>query len=533
MLDALYYPYPSRRSVVYGTRGMVVTSQPLAAQAGLDILKKGGNAIDAAIAAAGCLTVVEPTSNGIGGDAFALVWAKDKLYGLNASGPAPLSISGNKLIEKGYNTMPQYGWIPVNVPGIPAAWAGLSQRFGRLSLVKVLQPAIEYAEKGYPVSPIISELWQECFRLYKNLKGEEFKHWFYTFALKDRAPLAGEVWRCPKLAQTLQEIAETYAESFYRGKLAQKIDDFSTQYGGYLRGIDLANYYPQWVEPIKTDYRGYEVWELPPNGQGVVALMALNILKGFEFTANQSLHTYHHQIEAIKLAFAEGLKYITDPRYMKVSVNDLLADSFAQEKRRLIEDRAIEIPASAVNRGGTVYLATADSEGNMVSYIQSNYLGFGSALVVPDTGISLHNRGHIFSLDPKHANFLQPGKKTYHTIIPGFLTKDRRPVGSFGVMGGYVQPQGHVQVLMNTIDFQLNPQAALDAPRWQWIAGKTIEVEPQFPEAIAQALARKGHTIKRTLGDSMFGRGQIIWRDKNGVLIGATEPRADGVVAAW
>jgi gamma-glutamyltranspeptidase/glutathione hydrolase len=513
---------------------MVATSQPLAAQAGLDILKKGGNAIDAAISTAACLTVVEPTSNGIGGDAFAQVWTKGKLYGLNASGPAPQKISIEALKKAGHKELPKHGMIPINVPGAPSAWAALSKRFGRLPLTEVIGPAILYAEEGFPVSPVINKLWQDGFRTYKTQKGEEFRHWFELFAPNNRPPAIGEVWRSPQHARTLQSIAETNAESFYRGELAEKIDQFFKKYNGYLTKEDLADYQPEWVDPIKVNYRGYDVWEIPPNGHGLVALMALNILKGFDFTDKETVETYHRQIEAIKLAFADGLKYITDARKMTVKVEDLLSDAFAAERRRLIGRDALQPEPGRPASSGTVYLATADAEGNMVSYIQSNYKGFGSGMVVPGTGIALHNRGHNFSFDPTHDNRLEPGKKPYHTIIPGFLTKDNKAVGPFGVMGAFIQPQGHVMVVMNTVDFHLNPQAALDAPRWQWMEGKTVEIEPLFPEYIAETLNRRGHDLKRaTIGATSFGRGQIIWRNEEGVLAGATEPRTDGTVAAW
>ena len=532
--NPLYHPYPSRRSVVFARKGMVATSQPLAAQAGLDILKKGGNAIDAAISTAACLTVVEPTSNGIGGDAFAQVWTKGKLYGLNASGPAPQKISIEALKKAGHKELPKHGMIPINVPGAPSAWAALSKRFGRLPLTEVFGPAILYAEEGFPVSPIINKLWQDGFKTYKTQKGEEFRHWFELFAPNNRPPAIGEVWRSPQHARTLQSIAETNAESFYRGELAEKIDQFFKKYNGYLTKEDLADYQPEWVDPIKVNYRGYDVWEIPPNGHGLVALMALNILKGFDFTDKETVETYHRQIEAIKLAFADGLKYITDARKMTVKVEDLLSDAFAAERRRLIGRDALQPEPGRPASSGTVYLATADAEGNMVSYIQSNYKGFGSGMVVPGTGIALHNRGHNFSFDPTHDNRLEPGKKPYHTIIPGFLTKDNKAVGPFGVMGAFIQPQGHVMVVMNTVDFHLNPQAALDAPRWQWMEGKTVEIEPLFPEYIAETLNRRGHDLKRaTIGATSFGRGQIIWRNEEGVLAGATEPRTDGTVAAW
>jgi len=532
--DALQYNYTSQRSVVYGKNGMVATSQPLAAQAGLDILKKGGNAIDAAIATAACLTVVEPTSNGIGGDAFALVWTEGKLHGLNSSGPAPRSISIEALQSKGYKEIPKFGMIPVTVPGAPAAWVELSKRFGRLPFAEVLKPAIKYAEEGYPISPYVKKSWDRAYKIYKKeLKGEEFKYWFETFAREGRPPEMGEIWNSPDHAETLISIAETDGESFYRGRIAERIDDFFKKHGGYLRKEDLENFKPEWVDPIKVNYRGYDVWEIPPNGQGVIALIALNILKGLDFVEKDCLQTYHLQIEAMKLAFADGQKYITDSNRMKVEIKDLLSDEYGARRRKLIGKEALTPEAGEPDKGGTVYLATADGEGNMVSFIQSNYMGFGSGIVVPGTGISMQNRGHNFSFNRDHDNCLEPDKRTYNTIIPGFLTRDNKPIGPFGVMGGFMQPQGHVQVIMNTIDFGLNPQAALDAPRWQWIKDRTIHVEHKLENHIAQALIRKGHDIKVQVDPIGFGRGQIIWRNEEGVLCGGTEPRTDGTIAAW
>lgn len=528
-------PYPSQRTAVIANRGMVATSQPLAAQAGLDILKKGGNAIDAAIATAATLTVVEPTSNGIGSDAFALVWVKGELYGLNGSGPAPKSISIEAIKERGHEQMPSHGFLPVTVPGTPSAWAELSKRFGKLSLKEVLQPAIDYAENGYPLTPILGKYWEYAYRNYKQrFTDEEFQSWFETFAPNGRAPKVGEIWKSEGHAATLRSIAETNGESFYRGELADKIDAFSKKYNGFLSKEDLVAYKAEWVQPIKVNYRGYDVWEIPPNGQGLVALLALNIAKGFEFQAKDTVETYHKQIEAMKLAYTDGKAYITEPKDMPITVEELLSESYGESRRAEIGENAITPNPYQPPRGGTVYLATADSEGNMVSFIQSNYMGFGSGLVVPGTGIALQNRGHDFSLNPEHPNALKPGKKTYHTIIPGFLTKGDQAVGPFGVMGGYMQPQGHMQVVMNTVDFHLNPQAALDAPRWQWVGDKKVQVEPQFPNHLAQALVRKGHQIEVTVDTGGFGRGQIIWRDpETGVLMGGTESRTDGSIAAW
>jgi gamma-glutamyltranspeptidase / glutathione hydrolase len=533
--DFQHHPYPSQRMTVTARKGMVATSQPLAAQAGLDMLKKGGNAIDAAIATAASLTVVEPTSNGIGGDAFALVWTKGKLHGLNASGPSPQSISIGAVKERGHEKMPVHGWVPVTVPGAPAAWAELSRKFGRLPLKKVLQPAIEYAEEGYALTPTLGKYWKSAYKKFKQMwKDEEFQHWFDTFAPNGRAPETGEVWRSEGHAATLRSIGETNAESFYQGELADKIDALSKKYNAFLSKEDLAAYKPEWVDPIKVNYRGYDVWEIPPNGQGLVALLGLNIAQGFEFPHKETAEAYHRQIEAMKLAFTDGKAFITDPADMNVTVDELLSEEYGAARRAEIGNEALTPRPYQPSSSGTVYLAAADGEGNMVSFIQSNYMGFGSGLVVPGTGIGLQNRGHDFSLDLEHPNALKPGKRTYHTIIPGFLTKGDEAVGPFGVMGGYMQPQGHMQVVMNTIDFHLNPQAALDAPRWQWMEGKKVKVEPHFPHHIIQDLVRRGHEVEMAVDTGGFGRGQIIWRDSaTGVLLGGTESRTDGTIAAW
>lgn len=532
--DYQFNPYPSKRSTVFAKRGMIATSQPLAAQAGLSILQKGGNAIDAAIATAACLTVVEPTSNGIGGDAFALVWTDGKLHGLNASGRAPQSISLETVKKLGYQEMPKFGAIPVTVPGAPAAWKVLSERFGKLPFSDLLEPAIRYAEEGYVVSPVLAKNWAIAFRQYREkLSAIEFEDWYDTFTVHGRAPKAGEIWRSEGHAKTLRQIAETKAEEFYRGELAEKIASYVQRLGGFLQADDFASYHPEWVEPIHVNYRGYDVWELPPNGQGLITLLALQILKGFELREKDSEQTYHLQIEALKLAFEDGKRYLTDPAYMTVQVKELLSDSYAEERRKQIGESAIFPTPGIPPAGGTVYLATADGEGNMVSFIQSNYTGFGSGLVVPGTGIALQNRGNNFSLDPNHDNCLEPGKRPYHTIIPGFLTKEGKPVGPFGVMGGFMQPQGHLQVVSNTVDFGLNPQAALDAPRWKWREGKIVDLERTVPDHIVQALIARGHQIHIAPDSTIFGRGQIIWRLENGAFAGGTEPRTDGQVAGW
>ncbi len=529
--DPLSYPYDSRRNLIFSTEGMVTTSQPLAAQVGLRILREGGNAVDAAVATAASLTVLEPTSNGIGGDAFAQVWMNGELYGLNASGPAPKGISREGLRAKGLEEMPRFGWEPVTVPGAPSGWSELSRRFGNLSLERTLEPAVEYAERGYPIQPTLGENWKRAYRRYSQLEGEKFREWGSTFAPEGRPPEVGEVWSSADHGATLKEIARTGSRSFYEGELAEKIESFSFSTGGYIRKSDLASYSPSWVEPLQVDYGDYQVWELPPNGQGLVALIALNLLENFDLGEARWDEFYHRQIEAIKLAFSYGKKYITDPDYLQVDPSRFLAPRRAEKMRSEIGPRAGNYGARRLGEEGTVYLATADGSGNMVSYIQSNYMGFGSGLVVPGTGIALQNRGSIFSLDEGDRNRLEGGKRTYHTIIPGFLTEDGSPVGPFGVMGGYMQPQGHVQVLTEVIDRGRNPQAALDAPRWRWDQGREVQVESSFPEHLIGRLERKGHQVSLAAGSGSFGRGQFIWRDGD-TLIGATEPRTDGQVAA-
>ncbi|MDD3290426.1 MAG: gamma-glutamyltransferase family protein [Eubacteriales bacterium] len=539
------YPFPSRRSMIYAQNGMVCTSQPLAATAGLDVLKRGGNAIDAAVATAACMTVVEPTSNGIGSDAFALVWIEKekKLYGLNASGKAPMAIDAQQIRDMGYTEMPITGWHTVMVPGAPSAWAEMANRFGALPLTDSFRAAVSYAENGYPLSPVISKLWDKEFhRLSKEIldprvqaHSDGFRELFRVFMPKGRAPKAGEVWNSPDHAKTLRLIAETNAEAFYRGELADRIDVFSRETGGLIRKSDLENYRSSWVEPIHVEYKGHTVWEIPPNGDGIIVLMAMNILKNFHLSEGDfgTADTLHKQMEAIKLAYADGNRYIADPDFMKVSVEDLLSEKYAAERAGLIGDRAVPAEPGKPNRGGTIYLCTADKDGNMVSYIQSNYWNFGSGLVVPGTGISLQNRGTNFSLDPESENCIAPGKKAFHTIIPGFLSKGGEAVGPFGVMGGFMQPQGQMQVLCNALDFGMNPQAALDAPRFQWTEGMKYEIEDDFSAEVIEELRAKGHDIQLFKDRMSFGRGQIIWKTDEGVYGGATEPRADGTVAAW
>lgn len=532
--DALYYPYPSRRNVVYGSRGMVATSQPLAAQAGLDVLKKGGNAVDAAIATAAALTVVEPTSNGIGSDNFAIIWKDGKLHGINGSGKAPLAFTLKEFQRRGFIEMPDKGWAAATVPAAPKTWAVLNEKMGKLSLAEDLAPAIDLAENGHAVAPTVAENWARCYASYKKIMTDDvFRPWFETFAPAGRAPLPGELWKCTAQAKTLRLIGETNAKAFYEGELAQKILAWSMQSNGYLCEKDLLSVDPEWVEPLSANYRGYDVWELPPNGQGMTVLMALNILKGFEFPERENALTFHRQIEAIKLAFADARRYIADMRFSHVPVEAMLSDAYASERRSLIGAEALQPEPGLPEKSGTVYLCTADGEGNMVSFIQSNFKAFGSGIVIPGTGISLNCRAAGFSLDPNHPNVVEPGKRPYITIIPGFITKNGAPVGPFGVMGGFMQPQGHTQVVMNMIDFAMNPQQAIDAPRWQWLHDKAVEFEPGFNPAIVQQLSRMGHQVSFALDGTPFGRGEMILRTPEGTLAGATEPRADGCVAAW
>lgn len=522
--------FNSQRNVHYAKSAMVATSHPLAAQAGLDIIKKGGNAIDAAIATAAMLTVVEPTSNGIGGDAFALVWTKKKLYGLNGSGPAPKTISAKKIIDAGYDSIPVYGHIPVTVPGTPATWAELSAKFGKLSLEEVLMPAIETARNGHAITHNVAKNWGKAYTKYKEqFKDPIFEEWFKVFAPEGRAPKAGEIWRSEDHAQTLDALARTKCQSFYSGSLAKKICDVFRTYDGYLEEVDLNYYKPEWVEPISCDYKGYQVCEIPPNGQGISALMALSILKHFEL---KQFNEPHLLIESTKLAMVDSNAFVSDPKTMKHKTKSMLSDDYASQRAALIGDLA-QIPEMGnPSSGGTVYLCTADAEGNMVSYIQSNYMGFGSGIVVPGTGIALHNRGNNFNLIKEHPNCIEGGKKPFHTIIPGFLMKEGDAVGPFGIMGGFMQPQGHVQLITNTLDYQMNPQDALDAPRWQWIKDKTITVEPSFSKEVIKLLIDKGHDVTVESDSGSFGRGQIIWRTADGSYCGGTESRCDGHIAS-
>ena len=523
-------PYTSRRMPVIARRAMVATSQPLAVLAGLNVMERGGNAVDAAIAAAATLTVVEPTSNGIGGDAFALVWDGTKLHGLNGSGRAPAALSLDVArMASGGSINPQ-GWLPVTVPGAPRAWSDLHQRFGRLSFEDVLSPAISAAEDGFAVTPIVAHYWNHAAQIFAQNSDPALGAWRNTFTRQGKAPRAGDLWRSRRQARSLRRIAQTYSEDFYSGELAERIVQFAQQTGGFIGEIDLANHRSTWVEPISTNYRGYDVWEIPPNGQGLAALMALNILEGFDMSqlARDSIRSFHLQIEAMKLAFADAHAYIGDPTHVDVPIEAMLAKSYAAQRRSLIGEHALEPRAGDLPKGGTVYLCVVDGDGMMVSYIQSNYMGFGSGIAIPETGIAMHNRGMGFSLDPKHPNVLAPNKRPFHTIIPAFLTREGEPVGPFGVMGGAMQPQGHTQMMLNTIDWMLNPQASLDAPRWQVGTGRKVYLEYGVPQFIAEGLQAMGHDVEIKTEGGLFGRGQIIWRLPSGSLIAGSDMRADG-----
>ena len=527
-------PYPSRRMPVMAARGVVATSQSLAAQAGLAMLQRGGNAVDAALATAVALTVVEPTSNGIGSDAFALVWDGTRLHGLNGSGRAPSRLTLAQLAALGHGAMPEIGWLPVTVPGAPAAWRDLHARFGRLPFADLFEPAIYYARHGFPVSPLTASGWARAAERYAAYRGE-LRPWFETFTDDGRPPRAGEIWRLPDHATSLQQIAESNADDFYGGDLAGRLAEHAAATGGLITMDDLAAHTSTWVEPIGVSYRGYEVWEIPPNGQGLAALLALNILEGYDVAAHgrDSTRSFHLQIEAMKLAFADALRYVADPEHAEVPVGGLLDKGYAAERRALIGELALDPVPGRPPRGGTVYLCAADAEGQMVSFIQSNYMGFGSGIVVPGTGIALQNRGACFALDPDHPNCVAPGKRPYHTIIPSFLTRDGRAVGPFGVMGGFMQPQGHMQMVVNQVDYGLNPQASLDAPRWRWVQGRSVELEAGAHPAIAHGLAERGHVVTVQHEPGGFGRGQIIRRLENGAYVAGSDPRADGCAAGY
>jgi gamma-glutamyltranspeptidase / glutathione hydrolase len=568
------------RSEVVARHGMVCTSVPAATQVGIDILKRGGSAVDAAIAANATLGLMEPISNGIGGDLFAIVYSakENKLYGINGSGRSPLGLSYDQmkaeLAKLHRETIPPTGMLPISVPGAVDAWAELHKKFGKLKLSDDLAPAIRYAEEGFPVTELIAYYWTFGPRLYKGLPGAFLET--YTLDGKGRTPAKGDVFKNPALAKTLRLIGEKGRDAFYEGEIADKIDEFMQGNGGLLRKADFEKHTSTWVDPVSTNYRGYDVFELPPNGQGIAALQILNILEGFDLRAmgRNSPETLHAMIEAKKIAWADRAKFYADPAFAKIPLTSLISKEYSAERRKLIDpnhaakkvgagnpDDGVGAPrrrsadtsargragsSSVIDDGDTIYMCTADDEGNMVSLIQSNYRGMGSGIVVPGLGFMFQDRGELFSMDPTHANVYAPGKRPFHTIIPGFVMKDGKPWEAFGVMGGGMQPQGHVQVLTNQIDFGLNVQEAGDASRWQHEgdneptgeklteSGGYVEVESGIPYETVRELRKKGHDVRFDVGG--YGGYQAIkveMHDGQRVYVGASESRKDGMAAGY
>jgi gamma-glutamyltranspeptidase / glutathione hydrolase len=567
------------RSEVLATHGMVCTSVPAATQVGLDILKRGGSAVDAAIAANATLGLMEPVSNGIGGDLFAIVYSakENKLYGINGSGRSPLGLNYDQmkaeLAKLHRQTIPPLGMLPISVPGCVDAWTELHEKFGKLKLSDDLAPAIRYAEEGFPVSDLIAYYWAFGPRLYKGLPGAFLET--YTLDGKGRTPAKGDIFKNPALATTLRLIGERGRDGFYKGEVADKIDGFMRTNGGFLRKTDLEKHNSTWVEPVSANYRGYDVFELPPNGQGIATLQMLNILEGFDLRTmgRNSPEALHTMIEAKKIVWADRAKFYADPAFAKIPLAGLLSKTYAAERRKAIDaNRAAKtveagVPqngagalphrsvgvsvrgragsSSLIDDGDTIYLCTADDEGNMVSLIQSNYRGMGSGIVVPGLGFMFQDRGELFSMDPQHANVYAPGKRPFHTIIPGFVMKDGKPWEAFGVMGGDMQPQGHVQVLTDQIDFGLNVQEAGDASRWHHEGdneptgekmenGGYVEVESGIPYESVRELRKKGHDVRFDVGG--YGGYQAIKvevHDGRRVYVGASESRKDGMAAGY
>ncbi|SFT38836.1 gamma-glutamyltranspeptidase / glutathione hydrolase [Kosakonia arachidis] len=518
--------YASYRAPMMG-HNAVATSQPLAAQAGMRMLALGGNAVDAAIATAMALTVVEPTGCGIGSDAFAIVWDGKELHGLNASGRSPASWHADMFA--GLDAVPELGWNAVTVPGAVSGWVALAERFGSLPLTTLAQPAIEYARNGFPVSPLIGELWQRGYTRLKDQPG-----FSACFAPEGRAPKIGEIFRNPAQAKTLELIAQTNGEAFYRGELAQKIAAFAKEHGAHLNEADLANHKADWVTLLSRTFAGGSVQELPPNGQGIATLIALGILEHCDIGRYDpdSVQSLHLSIEAMKLALADLDRYVADEDHLEFAADLLLSDDYLKARAALIDpDKAADFVYGSPTQSGTVYLSTADASGMMVSFIQSNYMGFGSGVVVPETGISLQNRGCGFVLDPQHPNALAGGKRPLHTIIPGFaMGADGKPLMSFGVMGGPMQAQGHMQMALRIMLHGQNPQAAIDAPRWRVVKGRDVVVEATFERNLIAGLRALGHriTVEDPLEGYHFGGAQVIYRMPEGHYVAATESRKDG-----
>ena len=538
------------RSEVLATHGMAATSQPLATQVALDILKQGGNAVDAAIAANAVLGLVEPTGNGIGGDIFVILWdAKSKkLYGLNGSGRSPKNLTLEWFHKNGYEKIPAHGPLPVSVPGTVDGWFMLHDRFGKLPMKTVLAPAIQYAREGAPITDLIAYYWQRSVPILRQYPG-----FLEQFTLNGKAPRAGEIWKNPNLARTLEKIANEGRDAFYRGEIARTIANYVQAQGGFLSEKDLADHHGGWVQPVSTNYRGLDVWELPPNGQGIAALQILNILEGFDlkkygFGSPEHVHLF---TEAKKLAFEDRARFYADPAFQKIPAQTLISKDYAAKRRALIDmNRAArhyppglaENLNPALEAGDTIYLTTADKDGNMVSLIQSNYRGMGSGMTPPGLGFILQDRGELFDLTPGRFNSYAPGKRPFHTIIPAFITKNGQPLMSFGLMGGAMQPQGHAQIVINMVDFGMNTQEAGDAPRIhhsgssqptgeRMHTGGELNLESGFPYATVRALMKKGHKMAWALGP--YGGYQAILRDKNGVYHGASESRKDGQAAGY
>jgi gamma-glutamyltranspeptidase/glutathione hydrolase len=548
-------PFATRSEVIV-RHGVVCTSVPLATQVGLDILKRGGSAVDAAIAANATLGLMEPVSNGIGGDLFAIVYSakENKLYGLNGSGRSPLGLSYEEMkaaLEKlQRKTIPPRGMLPISVPGAVDAWSELHKKFGKLKLSDDLAPAAKYADEGFPVSELIAFYWHFGPELYKDLPGAFLET--YTLDGKGRTPSKGDIFKNPALAKTLRLIGEKGRDAFYKGEIVDKIDAFMQANGGYLRKADFEKHTSTWVDPVSTNYRGYDVFELPPNGQGIATLQILNMLEGFDlramgFNSPQALHT---MVEAKKIAWADRAKFYADPAFSKIPLAGLLSKSYAAERRKLIDPeraaRKIAPGNPPLKDGDTIYMCTADDEGNMVSLIQSNYRGMGSGIVVPGLGFMFQDRGELFSMESGHANVYAPGKRPFHTIIPGFVMKDQKPWLAFGVMGGGMQPQGHVQILTNLIDFGMGVQEAGDASRWQHEGdseptgekltetGGYVNVESGVPYETVRELKRKGHDVRSDVGG--YGGYQAIkveMHDGQRVYVGASESRKDGQAAGY
>jgi gamma-glutamyltranspeptidase/glutathione hydrolase len=532
------------RSEVIAQHGMACTSQPLATQVALDILKAGGNAIDAAIAANALLGLVEPTGNGIGGDLFAIVWdaETERLYGLNASGRSPRSLPLDYFTKNGHKKIPAYGPLSVSVPGCVDGWFELHKRFGVMEMKQLLQPAITYAREGFPVSEIIAYYWAGNARSlskYPNVAD--------VYMPGGKAPAKGEIFKNPYLASTLEKIGEEGRDAFYKGEIARIIDAFMKEQGGFLSYEDLASHSSEWVEPVSANYRGYDIWELPPNGQGIAALQILNILEGYDIAAMGfgSSAYIHHFVEAKKLAFEDRARYYADPAFNELPVEKLISKEYAARRRKLIHpDRASRnLDAGEMEHGNTIYMTVADSKGNMVSLIQSNFRGLGSGMCPPGLGFILQDRGELFTLEKGHYNVYEPGKRPFHTIIPAFITKDGRPYMSFGVMGGSMQPQGHAQIVINMVDFGMNLQEAGDAPRIRhdgssqptgstMTNGGVVNLESGFSYESIRELMKRGHHVKGSNGG--FGGYQaILWDDKNKAYYGASESRKDGQAAGF